>query len=319
MRKIAFHSNQLCIRGTEVALFDYAHYNETILGNKSYIISDANKDLQALKKFQDRFEVFLYDKFEDCFSFIKEKNITDVYYQKAGHIDNKIVPGVRNLIHAVFQHKEIHGDAYCYISKWLAEKQNMDDSYVPYIVAMPEPTKNYRAKLGISEDKIVIGRHGGATEFDLPATHKAIYDVLKRRNDLVFLFMNTNQFGPSHPNIIFVEGTYNLQNKSNFIDTCDYMIHARNHGESFGLAICEFLFHNKPVISWKAGLDQNHISLMGDKGLWYTDYDSCVSVLNSVNKTNSQDKTYKQLVEQFTPENVMSMFNQKFLNNTNTL
>ena len=48
MRKIAFHSNQLCIRGTEVALFDYAHYNETILGNKSYIISDANKDLQAL-------------------------------------------------------------------------------------------------------------------------------------------------------------------------------------------------------------------------------------------------------------------------------
>ena len=32
MKKIAFHTNQLGIRGTEVAVYQYAKYNEEILG-----------------------------------------------------------------------------------------------------------------------------------------------------------------------------------------------------------------------------------------------------------------------------------------------
>jgi hypothetical protein len=67
MKTIAFHSNQLGIRGTEVALYDYAHYNEEILRNKSYIISSAKADLATLKKFEKRFEVFLYEDFKDCY------------------------------------------------------------------------------------------------------------------------------------------------------------------------------------------------------------------------------------------------------------
>ena len=43
--KIAFHSNQLGVRGTEIALYDYAFYNREILGNDSIIISDRNNDL----------------------------------------------------------------------------------------------------------------------------------------------------------------------------------------------------------------------------------------------------------------------------------
>ena len=37
MIKIGFWTNQLCERGSEIALFDYAYYNQKILGNKSYI------------------------------------------------------------------------------------------------------------------------------------------------------------------------------------------------------------------------------------------------------------------------------------------
>jgi len=313
MKNIAFHSNQLGIRGTEVALYDYAVYNETILGNKSYIISDGNNNLETLQKFKDRFEVFLYNKFEDCFSFIKEKNITHIYYPKAGDRDGKLVPGIRNLIHVVFQHKDVHGDVYCYISEWLASKLNMAGAYVPHIVNMPSPTKHFRDKLNISSDSIVIGRHGGFNEFDLPFVHKAIYKALEVRPDLIFLFMNTRQFGPSHSNIIFVEGTYNLQHKSNFINTCDYMIHARSHGESFGLAISEFLFHDKPVISWKDGLDQNHISMMKDKGFWYNDFNSLLELLKDLKLTKQEAGTYKSLVQEYTPEIVMERFNKIFL------
>ena len=65
MKNIAFHSNQLGIRGTN-SIYIYAKNNQTILKNKSFIISDKNNDLQALKKFEDRFDVFLYDNFEEC-------------------------------------------------------------------------------------------------------------------------------------------------------------------------------------------------------------------------------------------------------------
>ena len=75
MKNVAFHSNQLGIRGVEVALYDYALYNEMLLKNKSFILADKNKDLQALKKFEDRFEVFLYNKFEECFEFAEQKNL----------------------------------------------------------------------------------------------------------------------------------------------------------------------------------------------------------------------------------------------------
>ena len=35
--KILFIENHLNVRGTTLALYDYAHFNETILGNKSII------------------------------------------------------------------------------------------------------------------------------------------------------------------------------------------------------------------------------------------------------------------------------------------
>ena len=61
--KILFHSNQLSLRGTEVALYDYAHYNEEILHNSSLIAikrSGQHHPL-AVKKFHTRFNVIYYD------------------------------------------------------------------------------------------------------------------------------------------------------------------------------------------------------------------------------------------------------------------
>ena len=315
MKNVAFHSNQLGIRGTEVALYDYAHYNEEILGNKSYIISSAKADLATLKKFEKRFEVFLYNDFGDCHQFVKGKNVDFVYYIKAGDNDGKVIPGVRNLIHVVFQNKNVHGDKYAYVSKWLASKMDMEDSYVPHIVSLPEPITNYREALNIPKDNIVVGRHGGLSEFDLSFVHQEIYNVLQIRKDVTFLFMNTRPFGPEHPNIVHVNGTHNLQNKSNFINTCDYMIHGRNHGESFGLAICEFLQGGKPVISWRGGLDKHHIELLGDKGIWYENGSQLNVILKDLEKQHSKvtSDDCKSIVEQFSPENVMKRFEEIFL------
>jgi hypothetical protein len=312
MKTIVFHSNQLCIRGTEVALYDYAYYNEILLGNKSYIVSDSKSDLTALSKFQKTFEVFLYDSFDKCKSFVKEKKASHVYYIKGGD-DEKLIPGVHNAVHGVFQNKITTGDSRAYVSEWLATKLGEPQLVVPHIVSLPEPTICYRNNLNISPEQIVIGRYGGFNEFDLPFVHDVIYKVLEIRKDITFLLMNTRPFGPSHPNIVFVEGTTVLQHKSNFINTCDYMIHARNHGESFGLSICEFLFHNKPVISWKGGLDQHHLSLLKEKGLWYQSAKDLHYLLCNLKKVEVLPDYYKVLVQSFAPKQVMNQFDTIFL------
>lgn len=311
MKTVLFHSNQLGIRGTEVALYDYALYNETLLGNKSYILSNSNSDLSALKKFTNKFEVFLYKDFKECNEFALRKNATHAYFIKAGDNDNKIISNVFNSIHAVFQHKEIHGDSYAYVSEWLANQMNMSGHYVPHVVWLPQPTLNYRKDLNIPETNIVVGRYGGLNDFDLPFVWNAVYEVALKRKDITFLFMNTAPFCPSVSNIIHVNSTYNLQNKSNFINTCDYMIHARHHGESFGLSIGEFLFHNKPVITWGNGLDKNHLVMLKDKGIFYDDFNHLNDILFNV--TKFVDVNCASLVESFSPVNVMDRFNKIFL------
>ena len=61
---IAFHSNQLSMTGTEVALYDYAVNNEIILNNKSIVLYDINSksnSADAVEKFRNRFDVFGYE------------------------------------------------------------------------------------------------------------------------------------------------------------------------------------------------------------------------------------------------------------------
>jgi len=315
MLKIAFHSNQLGIRGTEVSMYDYALYNEDILGNKSYIISDKNaRDKSTLNKFSDRFEVFLYDDFLDCHEFIQKNEIEYVYFQKSGEFDSKIIPGVKNLIHAVFQRKQLHGERYAYISEWLARKMGHED-YIPYIVTMPEGL-SMRSELGIHDEELVIGRHGGLHQFDINYVKEAIKQVLGIRNDITFLFLNTERFY-EHPKIIYLDASYDLNYKSNFIKTCDYMIHARTQGETFGLAVAEFLFHDKPVISCLNGIDQNHTFMLKHKGIWYNDFFTIFDIFKNIKKSEHEDTFYSSIVDPFKPANVMNKFKTIFLDDTN--
>lgn len=301
---VAFHSNQLGMRGTEVALYDYALYNEIILGNKSVIISDKNKELSTLDKFKSKFEVFLYNNFKEAQSFVDKSKIDFTYFIKSGNNDGKLLSNTRNSIHAVFQERQIHGDNYAYVSEWLANKMGIPDQYVPHIVTLPKPTKTYRDKLGIPTDAIVVGRYGGYNEFDLPAAQRAIINTVSKRDNIYFLMMNTSPFF-KHKQIIYVDGTYDLQNKSNFIETCNYMIHARGHGESFGLSICEFLYHNKPVITFRGGYDLNHLTILGDKGIYYTDEKTLIEILLNIDIPKFN---VNHLVTQFAPEVVMEKF-----------
>jgi len=305
MSRVLFHSNQLGLRGTDVALYDYAHYNETILGNTSYIAAPANSDLQALEKFQSRFgtdKVFLYSDFKSMM--YHAKNIaapTAAYFIKYGVNDDLLFSGVKNIVHYVFDGSQPHGDCYVGVSEWLSQRYGTD--YLPHIVTLPDVDYSYRDYFEIPTDSIVFGRYGGADQFDVDY----LKEVVEAAADagIVFLFMNTNVFTKEHVNIKYISPTYDLESKAAFINTCDAMIHGRKEGETFGLSICEFLYYNKSIITNIECRDRNHISILKDKGLYYSSANELYSILINFKKSQFDGKS---LINKYTPENVMKKF-----------
>ncbi len=311
--RIGFHSNQLGLRGTDVALYDYALYNREILDNESIIISDATGDLRGLEKFQAQFEVLLYDDFRQVQGLVDTHRIDAVYYQKYGRNDGKLVPGCPNLIHAVFQCFDPHGEVYAYISSWLAEEMSGGrHPVVPYMVDLPEGDVHYREQLGIPPGAVVFGRHGGRDQFNIPFVHEVVRRVAEADEGTYFLFMNTDRFCRPRHNIIHLNPTWDLEAKVGFINTCDAMLHARVQGETFGLAIAEFLLRDKPVIACTEGVDQNHRAMLGEHGLYYGTPTALFDTLIGFQRT-APPGVYRERVAEFSPERVMERFKAVFL------
>lgn len=100
--------------------------------------------------------------------------------------------------------------------------------------------KDLRKSLSIPKSALVVCRSGGKETFDVPFVHSAVSKLARKysREELVFLFLNTNTFlGSSNPNIHFLPFTVDVMEKENFMKTCDTFLHARSGGETFGMSI----------------------------------------------------------------------------------
>ena len=317
--KVAFHSNQLGVRGTEISLYDYAFYNREILGNKSIIVSDRNADMYAYEKFNREFEVILYDRFEEVIPILHSKRIDVAYFQKSGQYDGKLIPDMKNVVHSIFQFHQPHGDVYSYISKWLSNKMsNGVNPYVPYIVDFLkyDHQMDYREFLGIPKGAFVFGYYGGPTSFNIEFAKKAVIDIATKYKDIYFLFMNSEQFCEGIDNVIFLQSTTDMARKVGFVNTCDACLHARNGGESFGLTVAEFSVKNKPVFTTTYCTDPlcdgAHLEMLGDKCVLYSDYDDLVhKILNA--KEIISAKSDWNAYREYSAENVMSIFKNVFL------
>ena len=333
--KVLFHAEQLNYRGTTNSVVDYARYNQEILGNESAIIYDIDSsgiagfeigsNPKVIEYIKTLFSVYTYNSVDQLNDIASKFDVC--YSQRAGvkvdhttlngkKIVKPIVTSTKFGVHAVFQWYEPHGDVYAYISEWLSKAVHKNygtkelPPFVPYIVDLPQPIWNMRQMLGIPEDKIVIGRLGGFDTFDIEFVKRTVYDIVNERDDIVFLFAHTLPFY-THPNIIHVDAFFDQQTKSDFICSCDAMLHGRELGESFGLAISEFLFHNKPVLAWSGGFDKNHVHMLQRTGLLYDDEKQLREKLLSIR--DYKNGNYAAIVESFTPSNVMRKFQQVFL------
>lgn len=312
---IAFVIAELSYRGIEVSTYDYADYNETLLGNRSIIINfDVATDNQVRTKFQERFP----DRFFDCVSLdeldeiLAQQEVDILYYQKPGHNDGVVSRRCPNAIHAVFPgNLQPHGQVFAYISEWFVHQfPDSGSTYVPYMVRVDNDRNDLREQLGIPRDAIVFGRHGGYDSFNVPCAIEAIKEIARERRDIYFLFLNTKEFC-SEPNVIFLPKTTDMGYKARFINSCDAMIHARWRGETFGLACAEFSVKNKPVITWFGSKERAHIEILQNKGIYYSNKNELKSIITQFKK--APDGDWDAYSHRFSPEQVMKQFDRVFI------
>jgi hypothetical protein len=312
MKIVAFWDNCLGLRGTTVALYDYAYYNQTLLGNKSIVLYNASRDDNdpgVIKKFQSQFEVYGVSNFQEVDPILLKHKCDVLYVIKAGINDGQVSRVVKTAVHCVFYCHQPHGDVYASIAPWV---QGNDGRYpfVPHMVNLPDHDRDMREKLGIPKDALVYGRHGGYGQFDIPYVQRTVYDVAREHPNIYFVFVNTQKFCPDLPNIIHIEKIVDLDEKVEFINSCDAMIWARSDGEVFSMSLGEFCTRNKPVLVTKTGYP-GHTYLPGDDAVWY-DESTLYTLLTTFDKEDAKKRNWNAYRD-YTPEDVMEVFNRVFL------
>jgi glycosyltransferase involved in cell wall biosynthesis len=315
--KTLFHTNTLNFRGTTVAVQDYAKFNQEILGNESVICYNASigyeKDMGSEQSVVDElskmYDVRPYDTYEELETITSD---VDFAYFIRGGQQEPTPTNTKTGIHAVFGFDDPHGDRYAYVSEWLSkEASGGKHPFVPHMVDLPKPTGDFREALGLNSDDIVIGRIGGYYTFDLPWVYSAITSVVEKNPKVKFLFVGTYPF-IDHPNVRFINEFSSRQKKSNFINTCDAMIHGRSRGETFGLSIVEGLALDRPVFAWENGAELNHrVVLGGDNSNLLYNESNLVEKLLNVKKYNESGE-YSALVKDYLPEPVMKKFKEVY-------
>ena len=322
---IAFFVRHFTERGSEVAIYDYAKYNEEILNNKSYIICFTEKKQAEIRfpservsyeKFNLRFSIIEINDMNDMEDIIKKYNISFLHTLTYGNCENmyhfnnkKIWGNCKTIKHCIFDTTYSESDFYIGISDFLNSNFNTNIPVIPHIVKLPVCDENLRNDLGIPLDAIVFGRHGAKDEFNVDIAHKAIIEILEsnKNDNIYFLFMNTNKFY-EHSRIIYLDRNIDLIYKVKFINTCNAMIHAGQLGETFGLSVAEFSIKNKPIITSNYG-NPGHITILGDKAIIYNSKEELLNIflnIESIINSKSDWNAHKL----YTPEYVMNLFNE---------
>jgi hypothetical protein len=315
--KIGFHTNGLSLRGTEIALYDYANQNQELLGNESVVFYRKNNLVipTVLEKFSKQFKLCPYDGQKELNQLIEQEKIDLTYFIKSGERDDAICESSPTLIHAVFPTKpeEFHGDKYAFVSQWLSkEYSNNQIPFVPHMIELPNIHGDLRKELSIPQGATVLGWYGGSDSFNLEFAKKEVLFAAEKRSDLYFIFMNMEPFA-RHERLLFLPGNSDLAYKVRFINTCDGMIHARGIGESFGLACGEFSIKGKPVITYAFSPQRSHIEILGDKAILYKGPKDLSNILQGFTSNIQLEKNWDAYSKNFCAKEVMRKFDEVFI------
>lgn len=324
--KILFHENELNYRGTSIALYDYADFNEKYLGNESLIIYDKNcktNHIAGIEKFKKRFQVFEYEDFSEVDEIIRKNNVELFYAIKNGDNDGVISKECKTAVHSVFKHYEPHGDIYAYVSEWLShEMTNGKSPFVPHMVNFEQQIHDdLRTELDIPKEAKVFGYFGGAQSFNIKFAQQTAKKIASKYKDIYFIFMGVDTFVKKKwwkalpKNIIFLPANSDVIYKQKFINTCNALLHARERGETFGITVAEFALKGKPIITFGDSPEKAHIQELKDKGYYYHNEKELENLILESNLSLSASENYHK----FLPQPVMDKFKEVFINSKTIL
>lgn len=318
MARVIFQSTQLSMRGTEVALFDYARYNEEILGNESLILFDETSPLndpKVIARFEERFPVHAWRRDAALDQSVAPLNASLLYFIRIDRKHSSLSGVVPTMVHEVFPAKPqvFQGSAYAFVSEWMARTFSHGVvPAVPHIVTLPTVEGDLRRELGIPVEATVFGCHGGKDSFDIEFAKQVVGEVLVLRKDIHFVFLNIAPF-LAHPNAHFLPGTPDVERKVMFINTCDAMLHARSRGETFGLACAEFSLRNRPVLTYSLSGERNHIATLGARALLYRGPATLRALLLDFDREAAGRQDWDCYSRAFSPAAVMAQFDRHFI------
>jgi glycosyltransferase involved in cell wall biosynthesis len=320
--KILFHENELNYRGTSIALYDYADFNERYLGNESLIVYNKNLPTNhelGIEKFSKRFKVFGYSDFKEVDQLINQNNIDLFYAIKNGDIDNVETKECKTVIHSVFKHFEPHGDVYAYVSQWLSQEMTGSKyPFVPHMVNFENGTdQDLRKDLNIPPNAKVFGYYGGHASFNIIFAQQTIEKIASKYKDIYFIFMGVDSFVKKKwwksalSNIIFLPPSSDVIMKQKFINTCSALLHSRERGETFGITVAEFAIKGKPVIAFANPPEKAHINHLENKAYYYNDDKELRDIILDSDLSVSAE----ELFQKFLPHPVMDVFKKVFIDN----
>jgi hypothetical protein len=115
-------------------LYDHAHFNETLLNNKSFIFTRSGQSLEVMDRFVKRFDVVTFDDMGDINRLIAENGI-DVCYliEHGGRPDSSysLPDGCKTVVHCVFKSSDPHGNVYACISGEVNQRSGTRESTRP--------------------------------------------------------------------------------------------------------------------------------------------------------------------------------------------
>jgi hypothetical protein len=312
--RVSFDGGRLNERGVAVALYDYAHHARRLLGVEPVVLHDASGTVEAdpVARFAADYPVRAYRNDAERAQWIESERIDVAYALKSTRPRYPLAPRGRTVVHEVFRFFDPHGDAYAYISPWLAEAAAAGRyPAVPHIVDPPPPRGNLRAEFGVPAGAVVVGRHGGPDQLNVGFVPAALQAALAARPDLWVMLLNTAPL-LRHERVVHVPRLASREGVADFVASCDVGLNARLGGEAFGLAIAEFLAQDKPAFVWEGGRDRHHLALMDDPAFRFRTREDLTRALVRFEPKDWGGR-WRARVERFAPEAVMELFERVFL------
>jgi len=318
---LGFHTKQLTERGGDQAPFEFALASRSLLGVdvRFYVPADAGWIVPAVqRRFEEHFDVVYYRS-------TREIRCDALYVHKRGY-PGQVAPGVPQLNHAWDTARHRHGHRFAVTADWVARTARhalrlpgrtlsvprlRRPPVVPDIVSLPDVDGDLRAELGIPEDAVVFGRHGGLGTFDIGFVMDAVRVVVRERPELWFVLINVEPFD-DHPRIVHVPPIVDRGEVRRFVNTADYMLHARSYGEGFGLAVAEFAMVGAPVLTYLGSPCLAQLELLHPGNLLgYRTSDEVLALLRTLPRRT--EPVPSDIRERFSPETVMPQFERVFL------